>query len=163
MQEPLSRRDGKVVLASAELNVRHLFDAGRADADPSTSTSPRHANNHQSAISSRERETYKMQAIIVNEFGGPEAFTPVELERPSPGPSQVLVKLKVSGVNFLDAYQRNGATPLQAPFIAGVEGVGAIVAAGEDVSDLKVGQRIGWFSGGCPYAFRQAAWAGFSS
>lgn len=89
-----------------------------------------------------------MHAIMVTEFGGPEVFAPRELDRPTPGPGQVLVELRVSGVNFLDAYQRNGATPLQAPFIAGVEGVGVIVETGEEVADLPVGQRVGWLSGG---------------
>lgn len=89
-----------------------------------------------------------MQAIKVGEFGGPGAFTSVEVERPSPGAGQVLVALKVSGINFLDVNQRNGGTALQAPFIAGVEGVGVIVDKGPDVSDLAVGQRVGWLSGG---------------
>jgi NADPH2:quinone reductase len=105
-------------------------------------------SNHPSLKQEQEKEHINMQAIEVKEFGGPEAFTPIELDRPAPGPGQVLVELKVSGVNFLDAYQRNGATPLQAPFIAGVEGVGVIVETGEEVTDLAVGQRVGWFSGG---------------
>lgn len=89
-----------------------------------------------------------MHAIMVTEFGGPEVFTSRELERPAPGPGQVLVQLEVSGGNFLDVYQRSGASPLPAPFIAGVEGVGTIVAAGLEVADLFVGQRVGWLSGG---------------
>jgi NADPH:quinone reductase len=71
-----------------------------------------------------------------------------EVDRPSPGPGQVLVEVAVSGVNFLDVYQRTGATPLQAPFIAGVEGVGVVTEVGASVSTLRAGQRVGWFSGG---------------
>ena len=53
-----------------------------------------------------------MRAIVVNEFGGPEMFTQVEVDRPIPEPAQVLVNVTASGVNFLDAYQRKGASPL---------------------------------------------------
>jgi NADPH2:quinone reductase len=90
----------------------------------------------------------RMQAIIVNGFGGPEVFTPTEVEVPTPGSGQVLVELTVSGVNFMDAYQRNGATPVRAPFLAGVEGVGVVVEVGAGVTDLEAGQRVGWLSGG---------------
>lgn len=89
-----------------------------------------------------------MRSIVVPEFGGPEAFTPTETPRPTPGPAQVLVEVTVSGVNFLDVYQRNGSTPVRAPYAAGVEGVGTIVEVGDEVGDLGVGQRVGWLSGG---------------
>jgi NADPH:quinone reductase len=89
-----------------------------------------------------------MRAITVSSFGGPEAFEVTERERPSPGPGQVLVDVSVAGVNYMDVYQRNGATPVKAPFVAGVEGVGVIAEVGSGVSDLTVGQRVGWFSGG---------------
>jgi NADPH2:quinone reductase len=89
-----------------------------------------------------------MRAIVVNTFGGPEAFTPAEVDPPAVDSGQVLVEVSVSGVNFLDAYQRNGATPVQAPFLAGVEGVGTVIEVGDGVRDIDVGQRVGWFTGG---------------
>jgi len=89
-----------------------------------------------------------MRAVVVNELGGPEVLTQAEIPRPSPAPDQVLVDVAISGVNFLDVYQRAGATPLRPPFAAGVEGVGIIAEVGKSVTDLHVGQRVGWFSGG---------------
>jgi NADPH2:quinone reductase len=89
-----------------------------------------------------------MHAITVSSFGGPEAFEVTERERPSPGPGQVLVDVSVAGVNYMDVYQRTGATPVKAPFGAGVEGVGVVAEVGSDVADLTAGQRVGWFSGG---------------
>jgi NADPH:quinone reductase len=89
-----------------------------------------------------------MRAVVVNELGGPEVLTQAEIHRPSPAPDQVLVDVAISGVNFLDVYQRAGATPLRPPFAAGVEGVGIIAEVGKSVTDLHVGQRVGWFSGG---------------
>src|SRR3954452_20209398 len=89
-----------------------------------------------------------MRAIVIEQLGGPEVLTEVEVDRPSPAPGQVLVEVAVSGVNFLDIYQRTGATPLPPPFGAGVEGVGVVAEVGRSVTDLHVGQRMGWFSGG---------------
>jgi len=85
---------------------------------------------------------------MVEEFGGPEVLRAVDAASPEPGSGQVLVEVKVSGANFLDVYQRIGATPLGAPFRAGVEGVGTVVAVGNDVTDLVPGTRVGWLSGG---------------
>jgi NADPH2:quinone reductase len=48
----------------------------------------------------------------------------------------------------MDVYQRTGGTPVKPPFVAGVEGVGVVAEVGSGVSDLTVGQRVGWFSGG---------------
>jgi NADPH2:quinone reductase len=89
-----------------------------------------------------------MRAVIVNEIGGPEVLTQAEVDRPSPAPDQVLGEVTVSGVNFLDVYQRTGATPLRPPFAAGVEGVGVVAEGGTSVTDLHVGQRVGWLAGG---------------
>ncbi|WOF22834.1 quinone oxidoreductase [Microbacterium betulae] len=89
-----------------------------------------------------------MHAIVIDRFGGPEVAVWTETDRPTPAPTQVLVQVNVSGLNFMDAHQLGGGTPIQAPFVAGVEGVGVIVEVGADVSDLKVGQRVGWHSGG---------------
>ena len=89
-----------------------------------------------------------MRAVVVNEFGGPEVLVQADVDRPSPGPGQVLVEVSVSGVNFLDVYQRTGASPLRPPFLAGVEGVGVVAEIGELVTDLRAGQRVGWLTGG---------------
>jgi NADPH2:quinone reductase len=89
-----------------------------------------------------------MRAITVHAFGGTSALTSSDVDRPSPGPGQVLVEVAASGVNFLDVYQRTGVAPVQVPFLAGVEGVGKIVDVGSEVTDLCIGQRVGWFAGG---------------
>jgi NADPH2:quinone reductase len=71
-----------------------------------------------------------------------------DVDRPSPGPGQVLVRVAVAGVNYMDVYQRSGAVPLPTPLVAGVEGVGTVVGLGEGVGDLTTGQRVGWLRGG---------------
>ncbi len=85
---------------------------------------------------------------MVKEFGGLEALELADVREPTAGPGQVLVKVAVSGLNFVDVYNRIGLYPLQTPFVAGVEGVGTVVELGVDVTDVAVGQRVGWLSGG---------------
>lgn len=89
-----------------------------------------------------------MNAVVVSEHGGPETFEFRQVERPRPKAGQILVRLTVAGVNYLDVAQRQGATPLRPPFDAGVEGVGVIEALGEEVTGLAPGQRVGWLAGG---------------
>lgn len=92
--------------------------------------------------------TETMNAVVVSEHGGPESLEIQQVGRPAPGTGQILVRLSVAGVNYLDVAQRKGATPLQAPFPAGVEGVGVVEALGEEVTGLVSGQRVGWLAGG---------------
>lgn len=87
-----------------------------------------------------------MTFVKVEEHGGPEAYVQVENDELTPGEGQLLVELSVSGVNFLDVVQRRAALPT--PFCAGVEGVGRVVAAGENVKDFDIGARVGWMAGG---------------
>jgi NADPH2:quinone reductase len=89
-----------------------------------------------------------MRSVVVRRFGGPEVLDVSEVDDAVVGNGQVLVRLTVSGVNYLDVYQRIGSSPLKPPFLAGVEGVGTVVALGESVTDLAVGQRVGWMTGG---------------
>lgn len=90
----------------------------------------------------------RMQSIVVAGFGGPQSYEFREAALPQPGPGEALVRLRVSGVNFLDVAQRRGGTPLPAPFVAGVEGVGEIVEVGSDTETFTPGQRVGWLAGG---------------
>ena len=87
-----------------------------------------------------------MRAVLVGAHGGPGMFQLADVVEPRPGPGQVLVRVAVSGVNYLDVYQRSGAVAV--PYVAGVEGVGVVVELGEAVTGMVAGQRVGWFTGG---------------
>lgn len=89
-----------------------------------------------------------MKSIIVPTAGGSEVYAIEDVARPHPAAGQVVVDLAVSGVNFLDVAQRQGATPLKPPFAAGVEGMGTIAEIGDDVEGFSPGQRVGWLAGG---------------
>lgn len=85
-----------------------------------------------------------MKAIVVNRHGGAEELTLTEVDTPVPGIAEIAIDVKVAGVNYLDIYQREGA--VRAPFIAGVEGVGVVTAAGDALDRSWVGQRVGWLN-----------------
>lgn len=85
-----------------------------------------------------------MRAIRVHQFGGPEVLTLDELPLPQPGPGQARVKLQAIGVNFIDTYHRSGAYKGQLPLTLGTEGGGLVDAVGPGVTEVKVGDRVGY-------------------
>ena len=93
-------------------------------------------------------------AVRVHKTGGPEVLTYEEVEVPAPGPGQVKIRNRAIGVNFIDTYFRSGLYPSATgmPFIAGNEGAGEVVAIGPGVTDVKVGDRVGYTSALGSYA-----------
>ena len=85
-----------------------------------------------------------MKAIQVNKSGGPEVLTLVDVPAPQPAPQDVLVRVAVAGVNFIDGYQREGRYKVSLPFVIGQEGAGTVAACGSDVRDISVGDRVAW-------------------
>jgi NADPH2:quinone reductase len=85
-----------------------------------------------------------MKAIQVKQVGGPEAMDVVELPVPQPKANEAVVKLAVSGVNFIDVYFREGRYKAPLPFVLGQEGAGVVTAAGGEVKLFKVGDRVAW-------------------
>lgn len=93
-----------------------------------------------------------MRAIEVARFGGPEVLTPVELPAPEPGPGELLVRTDAVGVNYIDTYFRTGLYPRELPYIPGSEGTGRVVAVGEGVGGVAVGDRVSWAAADGSYA-----------
>jgi len=85
-----------------------------------------------------------MKAIRVHAPGGPDAMRYEDVERPVPGPGQVLVKIEAAGVNFIDVYQRTGLYKVPVPFTLGQEGAGVVTAVGSGVTDVRVGARVAY-------------------
>src|ERR1700758_3170234 len=85
-------------------------------------------------------------AVRVHKVGGPEVLTYEEIDVPAPGQGQLRVKQYACGVNFIDVYFRMGMypSPVGLPFVAGNEGAGEVTAVGPGVTDLKVGDRVGY-------------------
>lgn len=86
-----------------------------------------------------------MRAIVMNETGGPEVLKlRDDVELGEPGPGQLKVKVDAAGVNFIDTYQRSGIYPVKLPYTPGLEGAGRVLAVGEGVTDVLVGERVAW-------------------
>jgi NADPH2:quinone reductase len=93
-----------------------------------------------------------MRAVVVTRQGGPEVLEVQERPAPEPGPGEVCVAVRAAGVNFTDIYQRTGTYAVPTPFVLGSEGAGVVSAVGEDVVDLRVGQRVAWAQASGSYA-----------
>jgi propanol-preferring alcohol dehydrogenase len=92
-----------------------------------------------------------MTAAVVHQLGA--GLTVEDVPVPQPGPGQALVKLISSGVCHTDLHAVQGDWPVKPnpPFIPGHEGVGTVVALGEGVTDLVLGQLVGnaWLWSAC--------------
>lgn len=85
-----------------------------------------------------------MKAIRFHANGGPEVLNWEEVDDPQAGPGQVLIRLEAVGLNYIDTYHREGLYPVGLPCIPGVEGAGEVIALGEGVSEVAVGDRVAY-------------------
>jgi propanol-preferring alcohol dehydrogenase len=95
--------------------------------------------------------TKKMQAAFVEHFGKPLVIREVEI--PSPGRGQILVKTEACGVCHTDLHAATGDWPLKPklPFIPGHEAIGRVVGVGAGVKLVREGDRVGvpWLYSAC--------------
>ena len=63
---------------------------------------------------------------------------------PQPKPGEALVKVRASGVNFIDVYYREGRYKTDLPFVNGQEGVGIVEQIGADVRGVQPGDAVAW-------------------
>jgi NADPH2:quinone reductase len=84
-------------------------------------------------------------AVRVHKVGGPEVLTYEDVEVGAPGPGQIRVRQHAAGLNYIDTYFRSGLYPAPSmPFVIGNEGAGEVTAVGEDVKEIKVGDRVAY-------------------
>jgi NADPH2:quinone reductase len=93
-----------------------------------------------------------MHAIVARQSGGPEVLESAEVERPTPGPGQLLIKVAATGVNFIETYQRGGMYKVAYPFTPGSEAAGTVEEVGEGVEGFTVGSRVATAEGQECYA-----------
>jgi NADPH:quinone reductase-like Zn-dependent oxidoreductase len=91
----------------------------------------------------------EMTAMRLHRYGGPEVFQADTVPMPSYGPRDVLVRVRMLAVNGWDARVRQGRAPqlpgrkpIELPIQAGREMVGDVVATGDQVHMLAVGDRV---------------------
>lgn len=90
-------------------------------------------------------------AQVIEKTGGPVEYKKIPVAKP--GPDEVLVNIKFSGVCHTDLHALNGDWPLptKLPLVGGHEGAGVVVAVGDLVTDVKIGDHAGvkWLNGSC--------------
>src|SRR5438132_14242085 len=111
------------------------------------------------AVAQSDKPT--MKAIVVHEYGGPEALKYEDVPRPELKEDQVLVRVIAAGVNPVDALIRSGkyakffGTTL--PLIPGYDIARVVEKPGAKVTKLKVGDPtyayVMWECGSAGYAF----------
>jgi len=89
----------------------------------------------------------KSKTIRFHQTGGPEVLKLESVEVGEPGPGQARVRHSFVAVNFIDIYFRTGRYPLPLPNGLGSDAVGVVEAIGPGVSDIKVGDRVGYLLG----------------
>ncbi|MEI5584087.1 MULTISPECIES: NADP-dependent oxidoreductase [unclassified Agromyces] len=85
------------------------------------------------------------QFIRYTEHGGPEVLTPVEGPVPEPPPGRVVVEVRAAGVNPVDSKIRSGrrgARDFSRPQGVGADAAGVVVAIGDGVDDVRVGDEV---------------------
>ncbi|HQR19242.1 MAG TPA: quinone oxidoreductase [Burkholderiaceae bacterium] len=87
------------------------------------------------------------KAIRFHETGGPEVLKLENVDVGEPGPGQARVRHSYIAVNFIDIYFRTGRYPLPLPNGLGSDAVGVVEAVGPGVTDIKVGDRVGYLLG----------------
>ncbi|MET9367801.1 NAD(P)-dependent alcohol dehydrogenase [Streptomyces griseoflavus] len=106
-----------------------------------------------------------MKAIVQDRFGPPDSLRPADIDRPRPGPGQVLVRVRAAAVNPYDWHMLRGdpyaarLTPgmgLTRPKsrVAGLDAAGEVAAVGAGVRGLRPGDEVLGF---CPGSFAEYA------
>lgn len=85
-------------------------------------------------------------AIRIHEHGGPEIMKWEAVDVGAPGPKELRVRHTAVGLNYIDTYHRTGLYKIPLPSVIGREGAGVVEAAGSEVTDVKVGDRVAYAS-----------------
>lgn len=87
-----------------------------------------------------------MHAIAYDRHGPAEVLAPTTLPLPEPGPGQVRLAVRTTGVNPLDHKLRRGGLaeffPVTLPHVPGNEAAGVVDAVGPGVTELSVGDEV---------------------
>lgn len=87
-----------------------------------------------------------MQAVLFENYGGPEVLHLAEVDQPEAGPGRVRIRVMATAVNPFDYKQRSGmmarGAALEAPVIPGLEASGVVDQVGEGVTGVAVGDEV---------------------
>ena len=96
----------------------------------------------------------QMRYVDLPAFGGPQVMKLATGPVPQPRAGEVVVQVEAAGVNRPDVAQRSGnyPPPKDASPILGLEVAGTVVALGEGVADITIGDRVCGLANGGGYA-----------
>jgi len=85
-----------------------------------------------------------MKAFRLHEFGGPSALKLDEVPQPTPGPGEVLVRVRAVSLNYRDLMIAKGIynPKLRLPLIPLSDGAGEVVATGAGATRFTPGERV---------------------
>src|SRR5215471_3248477 len=87
-----------------------------------------------------------MKAVRIHQYGGPEVLFFEEIQRPTPGPGELLIKVHAASVNPGDWKVREGYLqeyfPLSLPAVIGADFSGIVEATGSGVKQFKRGDEV---------------------
>ncbi|HEX9542793.1 MAG TPA: Zn-dependent alcohol dehydrogenase [Streptosporangiaceae bacterium] len=99
-----------------------------------------------------------MRAAILHSIDDEKIDIRDDVTAVGPGPGQVRIRVRAAGVCHSDLSARNGGLPQPVPAILGHEAAGDVIAVGDGVADLAVGDRViaSWLPpcGSCPSCLR---------
>ena len=88
-----------------------------------------------------------MKALVYEKYTEDDDFSKIlkikDIPEPKPGPNEVVFRVKAAALNYDDIWGMRGkplAIPL--PHISGTDASGEVIAIGEDVKHIKIGDRI---------------------
>jgi NADPH:quinone reductase-like Zn-dependent oxidoreductase len=87
---------------------------------------------------------HHVKAAYITTLGSPDVITYGEMDRPVPGPTDVLVRVEAAAVDPVDTFVRSGAyrTPTPFPFVLGRDLVGTVAETGPGATGFAVGDRV---------------------
>ncbi|GAB5589944.1 hypothetical protein Unana1_04844 [Umbelopsis nana] len=90
----------------------------------------------------------KIKAIGLHKTGTPSVLEALQIEDPTPGPTDVKVRVKAVSINPFDAKLRDGHFPMPfpAPWVLGYDASGVVEGVGSNVTRFKVGDEV-YYSG----------------
>jgi len=85
-----------------------------------------------------------MRAMVISGFGGPEVFEEREVDRPEPGPNEVLVKVHATSINPVDYKIRQAGSwaGVEPPAVIGYDVSGVVEEAGSGVEAFQAGDAV---------------------
>jgi len=83
-----------------------------------------------------------MYAAVYYENGGPDVLRYEQVPDPKPGPTEVLVRVEGISIEGGDTLNRLGGPLANVPHVVGYQCAGTVVEAGDQVSGIKVGDRV---------------------